>query len=638
MLIGVMPATYSDVLLAKLALQQRAVAGDHLRECLNAQEAGRRAGIEQSLGQVLIKRGFLSHATLRQLEIAREVGERSRRAKLTVQLLLRRGHPPEHVLRGLYENLRINSFPTDMGTLLESTQEITPDEHAALRGALDRAWAALHLREAEELAKLLQSAPGAYPRLEATPAYGAPAGYQPSYGAAQAPYGYPPHVRTAERQAYGYAPPPAPPPQLRTAERAAWGYPPPPAPPAQLRPNQLPPSPAPWRSTAERKAVNWVPAAPEGPQGYGVTAERAAHVNFLPHWAVTGERRAMPDGGGDPAAPAPLPSPDAIVPAYRRKVGALEEPIGPIQGYEIHERRERGTIGVIFDAIELASGRRVALKLLLPAFFQNPEMVERFRREVQVAASLDHPNIRRIYAGGESDGHLFLAMEHVEGESLQSKIDRAGKLPEGECLRWVSQVARAMDYYTKKALLHRDIRPENILITSDNRALVCDLGLSKRVYEEYVLTLRGTTLGEPYYVSPEQGMGVDEIDVRSDIYSLGVTLYHCLTGRVPFMGPNAGVIVAKHMREMLPDIRRANPAVSRSTATLIERMCAKRPQDRHASPKELLSEITMVRSELGGNFTPVGPLDPPSNEEKRAAVAVAKPGLWRRLWRAMGVG
>jgi hypothetical protein len=630
-----MAASYSDVLLAKLALQQRAVAADYLRECLNAQEAGRRAGVEQTLGQVLLKRGYVTHAVLRQLEAAREVGERTRRAKLELQLLVRRGRPPEETLRAFYENLRLNGFPAELGTVLANAQQITPEEHAHLRVAVDRAWQALYVREAEELSRLLQNASGvvAPPPLPApAAAYGyAPAA--PAFSPQAAPYGYapaPPYPPPA-----AYPPPPFAEPLQRTVERPAF-YPPPaaypapyaapPAPP--LRPQQLPPSPAPWQQrTAERQAFGWAPAAP-APNAFGPTAERAAHMNLLPEWAATAERRARPE-----AAPG---APPADAPHFRRKPGALAEPTGPVPGFETIERLARGSIGVVFKATELASGRTVALKVLLPVFLQNPELCERFKREAQVAASLEHPNIRKVHAGGEAGGYLYLAMEYLEGETLQDKIDKQGKLPEGDCLRWIAQAARALDYYQKKGLLHRDLKPENIFVTRDNRALVCELGISKRVYEEYALTLQGTTLGEPFYTSPEQGMGTEEIDIRSDIYSLGITLYHCLTGRVPFVGGNAGVIISKHAREPLPDPRRANPAISRATAALIDRMCAKRPQDRHQSPKELLAELTWIRSETQSNATPIVPLEPPSLEEARAAAA-AKPGFWRRLLRAIGM-
>jgi serine/threonine-protein kinase len=297
----------------------------------------------------------------------------------------------------------------------------------------------------------------------------------------------------------------------------------------------------------------------------------------------------------------------------------------------------KGTVGVVYKAIEMATGRVVALKVLLPIFQKNPTLVERFRREAQIAANLDHPNVRKIYAGGEAGGQLYLAMEYIDGETLQDKLDRQSVLPEAESLRWIAQIARAMDHYVKIGMLHRDLKPGNILITSDNRALLCDLGISKRVYEDFALTMQGTTLGSPWYLSPEQGLGTDELDIRSDIYSLGVTLFHCLTGRVPYLGGNAGVIISKHAKEPIPDVRRLNPKISRGASALIERMLAKRREDRHQTPKELLAEIAWLRSETGVNMTPIVPLDPPSLEES-AAMVRAKPTLFKRVLRAVGLG
>jgi serine/threonine-protein kinase len=248
---------------------------------------------------------------------------------------------------------------------------------------------------------------------------------------------------------------------------------------------------------------------------------------------------------------------------------------------------------------------------------------------------MEHPNIRRIYAAGEAGGYLYYAMELVEGETLQDKIDRHAQLPEADCLRWAAQIASAMDYYGRRNVLHRDIRPSNIFIAKDNRALLCDVGLSHRVYEDYALSAQGAPLGAPWYVSPELGLGTGQLDIRSDLYSLGITLFHCLTGRLPFFGGNAGVIISKHAREPLPDVRRMNAQVSRGTVALIERMCAKRPEERHQSPRELLAELTWLRSGIGGGGTPIVPLDPPDRAELEAQIP-KKQGFWKKVLRLFG--
>jgi serine/threonine-protein kinase len=330
------------------------------------------------------------------------------------------------------------------------------------------------------------------------------------------------------------------------------------------------------------------------------------------------------------------------VPAYETPT----ELRGPIPGYEISERLGKGTTGVVYLARELATGNLVALKVLLPVFHKNPTLVERFRREAQIAAAIEHPNVRRVFGGGDAGGLLYLAMEYVEGETLEAKIAHAGALAEGDALRAVAQVARAMDYYSKLGVLHRDVKPANILVTAQGVAKLCDLGLSKRVYEDFALTMQGTTLGSPFYISPEQGLGTTDLDVRSDIYSLGISLFHCLTGRVPFVGPNAGVIISKHHREPLPDVRRFNPLVSPACAALVAKMAAKRPDERHQSPRELLAEIAWIRSEAPDGRTPIAPIElgEESLATARAALEGGQPlpkkggrgGLFRRMLRAIG--
>jgi hypothetical protein len=633
-----MPATYADVLFAKIAVERGVFSAEQIRECLNAQEAGRRAGVEQSLGQVLIKRGYANYAQVHDLERARELGERSRRAKLAVELLIRRGRPAEEVVRAAYETMRRNGFPAELGAYLEGAGEITAAEHASLRSALERAWTALYMREADELARMIEAAAG--------------------------------HAGLGGR---GAAVPAPPAPMPYAAPPAAWGYrrpgEVPPATPASWVPGALPypipqpeaaPAPGAWgqpaqgwqQRTAERPAVpaGWAPPPPVSPAAYYGTAERAAEMNMLPAWAFTNERRALDGGasGAPGAAAAPLDESHAhdarLFPVMANEAGravrpaiaaALAEPTGPVPGYEIIERLGKGAIGIVYRATELATGRQVALKVLYPVFMQNATLVEQFRQESRVAASIEHPNVRRIYGGGEAGGYLYLAMEFVEGETLQDKIDRQAQLPEADCLRWGAQIASCMDHYARRGLLHRDLKPANIFISKDNRALLCDLGLSRRVYEDFVLSVQGAPLGAPWYVSPEQGLGTEQLDIRSDIYSLGITLFHCLTGRLPFFGGNAGVIISKHAREPLPDVRSLNHAVSRGTAQLIERMCAKRPEDRHQNARELLAEIAWLRGGIaGGGGTPIVPLDPPDAAE----IEEVRPrrGIWRRILALFG--
>jgi predicted Ser/Thr protein kinase len=646
---------------------------------LNAQEAGQQAGVAQALREVVVKRGYMAHGVARQLDQARELAERSRHAKLSVQLLLRHGRPAEEVLRAYYEELKQQGFPRELGQALVADSHLQAEEAQALGTAVGRAWEALYQREARELGDGLRAATAA------GPGAGAPFGAMPG----QAPMGAPPMMATGLHAAYpgvfqtgmmqayqpyggypgygyngGYAMAPVPPTfvsGIRPAFSGGYEYGPMPGgpPPVMAQPippgQALPPSPSPWGGA---------PVAPPGSgpvaPGYqsALTSERVARMDLLPAWAHTRERSAArldaPSSGplrpppevaaaGEGASPGVVATPDGVgaAPGAKpKKLRKLDEPKGTVPGFEYMERLGKGKVGVVYKARELASGREVALKVLLPVFMEEPSLVERFLREAQIAASLEHTNIRKVYAGGQAAGLLYLVMEYIDGETLQDKLDRDGKLPEDDCLRWAAQIARAMDHYNRHGVLHRDIKPANILISNDRRALLCDLGISKRVYEDFALTKQGTTLGSPFYISPEQGMGTDDLDIRSDLYSLGVTLFHCLAGRVPFYGQNAGVIISKHAREPLPDLKKLNPEISPQSVELVAKMCAKLPEDRPQSPKQLLAELQWIRTEVGGGInTPIAPLEPPG-EDSLEEMAVPKPrlGLWRRFLRALGIG
>ncbi|HVY62552.1 MAG TPA: hypothetical protein VHF22_12910, partial [Planctomycetota bacterium] len=186
-----MAASYTDILLGRLALQNGVVGGDQLRECLNAQEAGKRAGVEQTLSQVLVKRGYLTRAQQRDLEAARDVAVRARRAKVAVQLLLRHGRPAEAILQGFYQELKAQDFPLEFSVVLEQQGHLSPQERAGLEQAIERAISSLHQREAEELARLVEQHAGLRPRPPVAPQPPAPPAYALPEGAA-APYAPPP--------------------------------------------------------------------------------------------------------------------------------------------------------------------------------------------------------------------------------------------------------------------------------------------------------------------------------------------------------------------------------------------------------------------------------------------------------------
>ncbi|MHC4917646.1 MAG: serine/threonine-protein kinase [Planctomycetota bacterium] len=308
----------------------------------------------------------------------------------------------------------------------------------------------------------------------------------------------------------------------------------------------------------------------------------------------------------DHAAPAPEPGPgdetvalpsgqtgdagaDGRAPAPRADSGRLV-----IKGYELIRKLGEGGMGGVFLARQESSGRRVALKVLRRELARDEGYVTRLAREAKLASELDHPNIIRAFETGESNGHHYLVMDYVDGRSLSEGLKTRGSLKEREALDVVLQVARALAYAHSEGVVHRDIKPDNIIIGRDGSAKLADLGLAKQVDSQSGLTQTGTTLGTPDYMSPEQARGEKRIDIRSDIYSLGATLYHLVTGRSPFEGPSPGVVIAKRLTEIPPAPSEVNPTVSADCDGLTRRMIALRPEDRHQTPQELVVEIERI--------------------------------------------
>ncbi|HYG77141.1 MAG TPA: serine/threonine-protein kinase [Planctomycetota bacterium] len=251
----------------------------------------------------------------------------------------------------------------------------------------------------------------------------------------------------------------------------------------------------------------------------------------------------------------------------------------------------------VFMARDTLMNRNVVLKILPSEFTQNRVWLERFRREVQLAGRLQHPNIVTAYGTGELDGSPMLILEYVDGPSLGEKLQREGNMPEKTAWQAAREVTKALAHAASKGILHRDIKPENILFSKQGHIKICDLGLSKAVDDDMGLTTAGTTVGTPFYLSPEQARGTANLDERSDIYSLGCTVFHMLTGSVPFIGEQVAEVMYAHTRAPRPDPRSFLPEISAGSAALIARMMAINPALRPPSARALLVEIeTLLQS------------------------------------------
>jgi predicted Ser/Thr protein kinase len=251
-------------------------------------------------------------------------------------------------------------------------------------------------------------------------------------------------------------------------------------------------------------------------------------------------------------------------------------------------------MGTTYLARQVSLKRLVAIKVLRRDLSKDKQYVERFHREARLAAELDHPNIAQAIDVGEISGLHYMVMEYVEGRVVADFIPEGGALDERLALHVVRQVARALEAGREHGVIHRDIKPDNILLTKDNTAKLCDFGLAKKLGGESHLTQSGMAVGTPHYCSPEQAQGDQYVDIRSDIYSLGATLFHLVTGRLPYEADNAAAVAVKHITESVPQARKTNPAVSEGTDRLITTMMAKKPAQRYQTPAQLIADIDKV--------------------------------------------
>jgi len=286
--------------------------------------------------------------------------------------------------------------------------------------------------------------------------------------------------------------------------------------------------------------------------------------------------------------------------------------LGPgfvVGGFLIKHRIGQGGMGEVYLAKQLSLERDVALKILPARYTRQSSFVVRFLKEVHYQAKMDHPNIVTAYDAGEDNGVYFMAMAHVAGETLEALLEREGCLPEAEALKIIRQVALALQYaFEQKDILHRDIKPGNIMLTPTFHAKVLDMGLSKNMLDKHSTTHADTLMGTPNYMSPEQIDHPQEIDTRSDMFSLGMTLYHTLTGKIPFEDTGYLKTLKRHAAEKLEDPRSLVPGVSGHTAHLLARLLARDPADRLETWEGVLAVLDRALTHTGP------PLSPPAGE------------------------
>ena len=268
-----------------------------------------------------------------------------------------------------------------------------------------------------------------------------------------------------------------------------------------------------------------------------------------------------------------------------------------IPGYKILGKLGMGAMAIVYKARQLSLNRTVAIKVLPKRFSENPEYVERFYKEGQAAAKLNHTNIVQAYDVGEAGGYNYFVMEYVEGKTLYDDLS-AGKIyDEKEATDIIIQVAHALAHAHARGLIHRDVKPKNIMINTAGKVKLADMGLARETADiEAAQTEAGKAYGTPYYISPEQIRGEIDIDGRADIYGLGATFYHMVTGRVPFMADDPSDVMRKHLRDPLIPPDHINTSLSAGISEIIEIMMAKRKRNRYTNIEELLVDLEAIRS------------------------------------------
>ena len=257
--------------------------------------------------------------------------------------------------------------------------------------------------------------------------------------------------------------------------------------------------------------------------------------------------------------------------------------------YELEKELGQGGMGTVYLARDNGLNRKVALKILKTDLSDEPAFAKHFLDEVEVTASLAHPNIIRVYTLGEQDGRLYLVMEHLDQPSLEQRMDQAGKLSERDVLEIGIGIASALQFaHEETGMIHRDIKPGNILFGRGNIPKLADFGLAAGARS--ALGQQDEIWGTPYYVSPER-LNREEEDIRSDIYSLGATLYHALAGRAPFEAATAEEVARRHLLDRPAPLRSLCPTAQEQTLYTLEKCLAKHSQARWQSYPELIGQL-----------------------------------------------
>src|SRR6202521_2763079 len=259
--------------------------------------------------------------------------------------------------------------------------------------------------------------------------------------------------------------------------------------------------------------------------------------------------------------------------------------------YKIVRKLGTGGMANVYLAEDQELGRRVAIKILNDRHAGDEQFVERFRREAKNAAALSHPNIVSIYDRGEAEGTYYIAMEYLDGRSLKELIVQRGPAPVTVSVEYARQILSALRFAHRHGIVHRDIKPHNVLVDAEGRVKVTDFGIARAGVSQ--MTEAGSIVGTAQYLSPEQARGAD-VDQRSDLYSLGIVIYEMLTGKVPFTGDAPVEIAMKHLNAVPEPPSKLRPEIPHDLDAIVMRALAKEPDQRYASAEEMDADLARV--------------------------------------------